>query len=81
MFIYFPLKHFNAPMDLKQLVSVVYPSFFRRVIFALMEILFVEDLDDGYGTTRREFKHIISISKSNLTEEDINKRVFKTLED
>lgn len=79
--VYFPLKDFDKPLDLSAIISAVYPSFFRRVIFAMMEMTFGTTLKSSYGESESDYDHIISISKERLTEEEISQRVMKTIVD
>jgi len=64
------VKQYDAPVNVKMLARIIYPSFLRRIIFKVEEVEFNGTLVSGYGQAVNGMKGVITIDSS-LTEEQL----------
>ena len=69
------IKNYDESFNFKKISAMLHPSFFRRILFREMEIMFPKTLNDGYGSSSERTldgfkggKNFLSLSKHDSIE-------------
>ena len=69
-----PIKHFDEIMQIDVMARVLYPSFFRRLCFKILESEFDGELNVHYGQSVSTLKGVVILDDT-LKEEDLYNRI------